>query len=75
VRPLPDDIRNNNFFLNSMPKYTKMKNKCGKEICKCEYEDTPKSMKKVIEKGNRILRKTIKIPKKKTLKEMFVIRK
>ena len=52
-----------------------MKNKCGKDNCKCEYEDTPKSMKKVIEKGNRILRKTIKIPKKKTLKEMFVIRK
>tara|TARA_R110000851_G_scaffold7688_4_gene29670 strand:- start:1261 stop:1437 length:177 start_codon:yes stop_codon:yes gene_type:complete len=58
-----------------MPKYIKMKNKCGKDNCKCEYEDTPKSMKKVIEKGNRILRKTIKIPKKKTLKEMFVIRK
>tara|TARA_R110000803_G_scaffold169847_1_gene232894 strand:+ start:136 stop:324 length:189 start_codon:yes stop_codon:yes gene_type:complete len=49
--------------------------KCGKDNCKCDYEEKNKSMDRVIDKGKKILKKTVKIPKKKTMKQMFVIKK
>tara|TARA_R110001592_G_scaffold298908_1_gene569718 strand:- start:119 stop:322 length:204 start_codon:yes stop_codon:yes gene_type:complete len=62
-------------FSRKRPAYKLFKNTCGKDNCKCEYEDKNKSMETVIKKGNKILNKTVKVPKKKTLKEMFVIKK
>ena len=63
------------FYSRKRPVYKLLKNTCGKSNCKCEYEDKNKSMETVIKKGNKILNKTVKVPKKKTLKEMFVIKK